>query len=446
LDERVVRLGDAAADAAVKAFLHNVGRTAGVVVSAPAGAGKTGLVCKAVAGARRERIRVVVGSPTNEQAFGLVRRLAVTPGCGQLTYLPAGSIQVPSDLRRVARIVDSNHADGAEVLVATVDKLGDAFARDKLRPFDALILDESFQADSRRYFGVADLAPAHLLVGDGGQLSPFSTWDEADRWRGQPEDPLQTAVGVLRRNHPDTLVQPLPISRRLDARAVQVCRAFYPALPFEAAAPEGVRELNLESVPAGARRARALDAALEHAAHAGWAHFELPPAPVLQADPETIELLVALVTRLLQRGPTVRCERMRERTPLDPGRVAVGVSHNDQKDLLRVALGDAGLGQVVVETANKLQGLEYDVLFAWHPLAGLAEADGFHLDPGRLCVLLTRHRHACVVVGRAADRALLEGVPPATRAYLGFDPDPVLDGWGAHEAVFAALDEHNIGL
>src|SRR5262245_48964871 len=39
----------------------------------------------------------------------------------------------------------------------------------------------------------------------------------------------------------------------------------------------------------------------------------------------------------------------------------------------------------LVETANKLQGLEFEVAFVWHPLAGLPEADGFHLDPGRLC-------------------------------------------------------------
>ena len=46
---------------------------------------------------------------------------------------------------------------------------------------------------------------------------------------------------------------------------------------------------------------------------------------------------------------------------------------DDQKNLLRVRLDQAGLGQVVVDTANKLQGLEFDVVVAWHPLAGLIE-------------------------------------------------------------------------
>jgi hypothetical protein len=96
---------------------------------------------------------------------------------------------------------------------------------------------------------------------------------------------------------------------------------------------------------------------------------------------------------------------------------------------------------VVVETANKLQGLEFEAMFVWHPLAGLPEADGFHLDPGRLCVLLTRHRQACVVVGRAGDDEMLDDQPPPpTPAYLDWDPDPVLDGWEVHREVFATLE------
>lgn len=74
------------------------------------------------------------------------------------------------------------------------------------------------------------------------------------------------------------------------------------------------------------------------------------------------------------------------------------------------------------------------------PALGVPEADAFHLDPGRLCVLLTRHRHACVVIGRAGDRDLLDArPPPPTEAYLGWDPDPVLDGWEVHRGVFDAL-------
>jgi hypothetical protein len=48
------------------------------------------------------------------------------------------------------------------------------------------------------------------------------------------------------------------------------------------------------------------------------------------------------------------------------------------------------------------------------------------------------HRHACIVVGRIGDQAFLEGIPPATPAYLGWDPGPVLTGWSVHQGVCAA--------
>src|SRR5262249_28155747 len=127
--------------------------------------------------------------------------------------------------------------------VATRSKLGDAFSRSDLREFDALVVDESYQADSAKYYAVGGLAPVHLLVGDSGQISPFTTIDDPCRWRGLPEDPLQTAVGVLRRNHPGTAVYGLPITRRLDARAVRVAQLFYPDLSFAPAVLPGAPEL-----------------------------------------------------------------------------------------------------------------------------------------------------------------------------------------------------------
>jgi hypothetical protein len=340
--------------------------------------------------------------------------------------------------------VKAAQANQAGVIVGTLNKLGDAFSRGDLGSVDALLVDESYQADSSRYYGVGNLARLHLLVGDCGQLNPFSTIADADYWRGLPEDPLQTAVGVLLRNHPSTPVFKLPVSRRLDPRAVKVARAFYSDLQFEAAVLPGIRELRLLAAVAANRRTRLLDRLLDSASRDGWAHLELPEAPVLLADPEIVELISDLVVRLAARRPQTRCELQTTWRDLVPQRVAVGVSHNDQKDLLRARLDALGHGDIVVETANKLQGLEFDVVIAWHPLAGLAEPDGFHLDPGRLCVLLTRHRHACIVVGRASDRRLLDAIPPTTPAYLGWDPDPVFDGWGTHEAIFGALQPHRL--
>jgi hypothetical protein len=448
-NQKVLDAAARVADQAVSDLLSAAGDERAIVVTAPAGAGKTGFITSAVGPARLRHMRLAIGTPTNEQAFGLVRRLALSYSEETITFVPASTVSLPENIARLPNVaqVTATQANGASLIVGTLSKLGDALSRGSLMPFDALMIDESFQADSSRYYAVAGLAPTHLLVGDSGQLNPFSTMPNPYRWRGLAEDPLQSAVGVLLRNHRDgTIVHKLPLSRRLDSRAVPVARAFYPDLPFESAVLPGVRKLRLLSATSSHRKTRLLDKILDESSKSGWAHIELPAAPILTADPEMIELICGLVRRLFSRDPRVRCENLPTWQKFGPSLVAVGVSHNDQKDLLRAQLDSAGFSDVVVETANKLQGLEFDLVIAWHPLAGIADPDEFHLDPGRLCVLLTRHRHACIILGRASDRELLEGIPPATLGYLGWDPDPILDGWEIHQSVFAELEAHRLAV
>lgn len=442
----VIRAAGSVADAAIRDFLSGSATNRGVVVSAPAGAGKTGFIVDAVGAAGQRKMRVAVGTPTNEQAFSLVRRLAENDRRQTVTFVPASSKSLPLAVAQLPNVqqAKASNANGADVIVGTLSKLGDAFSRGDLGAVDALFIDESYQADSSKYYAVGGLAGLHLLVGDCGQLSPFSTIDDPDHWRGLPEDPLQTAVGVLLRNHPATPVHKLPITRRLDSRAAAVAQAFYPDLQFSAAVLPGIREIRLSPAIAIDRRGRLIDGALDRAATNGWAHIELPTTPALTADPEIIDLITGLVDRLAERGPRIRCEMQTAWRDLPARRVAIGVSHNEQKDILRSRLGALGHSDVVVETANKLQGLEFELVIAWHPLAGLPDADEFHLGAGRLCVLLTRHRQACILIGRASDRELLDAIPPTTPAYLGFNPDPLYQGWETHEAVFAAMEPHRL--
>jgi hypothetical protein len=336
------------------------------------------------------------------------------------------------------------------VVVGTIDKLGSARnPRSKQIPaigrFDALIMDESFQANAGRYFGIADIAPKHLLVGDRGQIHPFTTVEAGMQWRGLPEDPLQTAVDVLHANHPTTPAHRFPITRRLDGRGTVIAKFFYPAdHAFGAAVADGVREMKLGRAIARDPRGRALDEGLSLAAKTGWAYLELPARQTLVCDPETAQLIFDLVARLRARAPRLTCERHPEGTDLVAARIAIGVSHNDQKAMIRTLLDSAGLGGVVVDTANKLQGLEFDFSICWHPMAGLDEADEFHLESGRMCVMCTRHRHACVVIGRAGDRELVAGLPPATPAWPGVEFDHILRGWEIHQSVFSALMRYHV--
>ena len=143
-------------------------------------------------------------------------------------------------------VVDAAGAAGERVVVSTLDKAADAHGRGSLSArFRFLLVDESYQASSAQYFGVGGLADRHLLVGDPGQIAPFTTMADADRWRGLPEDPVASAVGVLLRHHPNVPVHRLPITRRLPPSAVPLCSAFYPDHRFGAWVTESARRLDL---------------------------------------------------------------------------------------------------------------------------------------------------------------------------------------------------------
>jgi hypothetical protein len=446
----VVAAARAVEDRIYTDLLARIGQEAAVVVAAPAGAGKTQLVSRIVGRLRDENLRVALVAPTNEQAYGLVERVKALRPDLPVAFVAAQGRGLPGLIANLPGVTQPTATQARDqrrpLVVATLDKLADAYLRSGLGDFDVLVMDEAFQADAARYYTVANVAPTHLPVGDAGQLDPFSPLADVTFWRGGPEDPLQTAVGVLVRNHPTTLVHRLPITRRLDPRAVPIARLFYPEHHFDAAVRPDVRQLRLTRAGPGRGYMRAVDQALDEAAISGWTHVTLPGTPVLRADLATGQLISDLVLRLFARTAEVACEIRTSFAQLRPDEVAVGVSHNDQKDLVRALLDNAGLANVAVDTANRLQGRTFEVVVAWHPLAGSPVTDAFHLDPGRLCVLLTRHRQACVVVGRDTDRNLLDGVPPATPGFLGWDPDPILDGWDVHERVFGLLEPHVVAI
>lgn len=151
-------------------------------------------------------------------------------------------------------------------------------------------------------------------------------------------------------------------------------------------------------------------------------------------------MLAALVRRLLERGATVVDERKPAGRKLLASNVAVIAAHNDQVLAARKALDDEGVDpdSITVSTANKIQGREYDVVFVWHPLAGRRDATAFHLEAGRMCVMLSRHRHACIVVGREGAAQLLAEFPDTDPIYLD-EPEKFPDGWQANHLVLAHL-------
>jgi hypothetical protein len=430
------------ADAAIQRIITTFTTTAqpGAVVDSPPGAGKSTLVVTASTRLATSAEPVMVVAQTNSQVDDLVVRIAQrapTLSIGRLSrndYRPGTAVQranvrVSHDIRALA---------DCRIIVGTASKW--VWVTEGRWPW--AIIDEAYQMRSDLLLRIAARFERILFVGDPGQLDPFSTV-ETDRWAGVPWDPMQSAVAVLLRNNPRIPQDRLPVSWRLPASAAPVVqRAFYPFDSFRAGTVAGQRTVH---VPVAGVGSAAVDDVIDHAGQTGWGFYELPSRNTIRTDTDAVTATAAIATRLLQRGTETVCEESPGGRRLTPDRIAVGAAHRDQVAAIAAALRAAGgpAAQCRVDTANRLQGAEFDMTIVLHPLSGRRDATEFHLESGRLCVLTSRHRHACIVVGRAGIPELLDAHPSVEPVHLkSLLKFP--DGWEANQAMLDHLSRHTV--
>ncbi|MEU5278823.1 AAA family ATPase [Streptomyces asoensis] len=427
-----------ATDAILRDTLHGTAR--GVVVDSPPGAGKSTLVVRAALELADAGRPLMVVAQTNAQVDDLVVRLAAKdPG------LPVGRLhssdsdpydKVLDELPQVRKSAKAGDLAGLPVVISTAAK----WAHVKVdEPWRHAIVDEAYQMRSDGLLAVAGLFERALFVGDPGQLDPFSIVG-GEQWAGLSYDPSASAVSTLLAHNPDLPQHRLPVSWRLPATAAPlVSDAFYPYTPFRSGTGHGDRRLSFAVPSDGSGTDRVID----EAARSGWGLLELPARHTPRTDPEAVRAVATVVRRLLDRGGAATSELSADPAPLTAGRVAVGTAHRDQAAAVRAALAELGVVDVTVDTANRLQGMEFDVTVVLHPLSGRPDATAFHLETGRLCVLASRHRHACVVVCRAGVGDLLDAYPSTEPVQLG-TLVKFPDGWEANHAVLAHLAEHRV--
>ncbi|MFE3636300.1 AAA family ATPase [Streptomyces sp. NPDC059168] len=432
----------AAAASATEAILRDTlhGGERGVVVDSPPGAGKSTLVVRAALELASAGRPLMVVAQTNAQVDDLVLRLAEKD-----PDLPVGRLhssdadpydRALDDLPQVRTSAKAADLNGLPVVVSTAAKWAHVTVDE---PWRHAIVDEAYQMRSDSLLAVAGLFERALFVGDPGQLDPFSIVG-GEQWAGLSYDPSASAVSTLLAHNPELPQHRLPVSWRLPASAAPlVSDAFYPYTPFRSGTGHDDRRLRFAVPSDGSGPDRVID----EAAASGWGLLELPARHTPRTDPEAVRAVAAVVRRLLDRGGAAVCERSPDATALTAGRVAVGTAHRDQAAAVRAALADLGVPGVTVDTANRLQGREYDVTVVLHPLSGRPDATAFHLETGRLCVLASRHRHACVVVCRAGVGDLLDDYPSAEPVRLG-TLVKFPDGWEANHAVLAHLAEHRV--
>ena len=427
------------ADAAVRRVLET--QWAGIPavrLDSPPGAGKTGIVERlAVQSLVLLRERCMIVTQTNEQAFDLARRLAYGFPRHSFHILKRRDLTLPPFLEQAQNLVVVERFDelpqGPAVVIANASKW--AWIQHHEQSFDLQIVDEAFQLPDYKFHQIAGLARRFVLVGDPGQIAPVIGC-EIERWRCDPSGPQVPCPVSLVKRQSGVAHLSLPVSRRLVQDTVNFVQpAFYPDLSFAALSPSGERTLATTTPISGRKRIdRSLDAAERGAS---LSFVELPARIVGEVDEELAAELVEMTVRVLKRSTRIReGDVFRQVTP---AMIGIVCAHVSQVNAVRERLPN-DLSDVLVETADRFQGLEREIMLIHHPLSGRADASEFHLDAGRLCVMLSRHRTACWILGRSGIRLQLLRYAPSGDRLLRVDGDPEYEGWRAHMQLMSSLD------
>lgn len=353
-----------------------------VLVPSPPGAGKTRLVALlAAALSERAQMRVGIAAQTRQQAVEIARRVGTLTDRAKLVWKantpPPDSGNTPAVSGGKVRFP----ANGGGVLIGTT--AGWLYRDPKALACDVLLVDEAWQATYADLGALGAFAGQVVAVGDPGQISPVVT-GETRRWQTRDTGPHLPAPEALMAAHGDAVATiPLRHTWRLGPETTALIQpAFYPALPFTSKRPP------------------------EHIALDGTTLTEITHRTVTatagHGDPTLTRACADRTRTLLRDGELTDHSGTR---PLVDTDLAVVCPHVSQAAAVRAQLADRP--DVLVGTANQLQGLERAAVVALHPFAGYRDASAFTADTGRACVMLTRHRSHLTVITDTATPAVL---------------------------------------
>jgi AAA domain len=406
-----------------------------LVLRAPPGSGKTHVTLRAVALAAARRARVAVATQTNAQADDFCRRMAVElPRIAVTRFASAARTKV--DLGASVKWVQAGKEvpNGPAVVVATSAKWGVTIIEE---PYDFLFVDEAWQMSWADFMPMSHIAPRFVLVGDPGQIAPIVSID-VSRWQTSRRPPHTPAPDVILRDKAlPARVLSLPITTRLPPDTVELVRPFYD-FAFDAWASPGERRVTVDGALPG--KGRGVDSAIDLLTTGSVAMLALPTpdgGPPLEEDVEVARAAAALARRLLERKAGVVTES--GEAELAPDDIGLAASHRVMNSRMMEALGDLA-GRVRVDTPERWQGLEKQVMIVVHPLSGVVRPSAFDLATGRLCVMASRHRVGLVLVSRDhLGQTLGEYLPVADQA-VGL-PDEAGRGHAQNLAVWRRLSE-----
>jgi hypothetical protein len=413
-----------------------------VLVDSPPGAGKTYLVEQTCARAvDDQRWRVGVGTNTRNQrddfALRFKRRFPHIP-----LQVALASKETPSPALTAESVPAINNFNylhnGAGVVVSTVHRhfYGvDYIPRGASGLYDLMVADEAYQIQYRNGGLPLDaLGRRRLMVGDPGQISPFTELD-AEIFESARDHILWSLPLEVMQNGSAVHRLAINSSRRLPPDTVRIIQpALYPNLRFSAASTDAERRI---AFVAGGGQADVVDRALDTiASGASIVAIQLPDVGFeLGVDDEICDLAVEVAERIRLRRAYWPHERMQIDINTD---LFYMDSHVNSVTKAQEKFGSRSI-TLRADTPNVIQGQETLISIIKHPLSSMQEADPFHLDPGRLCVMLSRHKLACVVLVRGDISQVLGNYEhDAGQRLLGRE-DLAWRGYSAHQQIWNSL-------
>ena len=355
------------------------------VVPSPPGAGKTTLVALLAATlSDRAGLRVAIAAQTRAQAAEVAARTGRLTECVRLAW---PKTQPAPDLGQTKAVLSQGRGtlrypvSGGGVIVATTARW--LLSDPQQLAADVIIVDEAWQATYGDVGALGAFAPQAVMVGDPGQIAPVVT-GSTQRWEGSPTGPHVPAPIAIMAAYGDAVsVVTLRHTWRLGpATTALIQPACYPQMPFVSRRPHEHIILDGQAAP-----------------EVAVVQVNAPGGP---ADEAMLATVAERARRLIEHGSLTTNEGTRA---IDGDDVLVVLPHVSQAGAVRAMLSDHP--GVLVGTANAVQGMERPAAVALHPLAGYREANAFGTDPGRACVMLSRHRAHLTVVADTGTAAVL---------------------------------------
>lgn len=382
------------------------------VVQAPPGSGKTHLLIRAVVHTRKAGLRVAVATQTNSQANDICRRLARDfPSVRCIRF--AAQSATPQDFGKSVRWETETKElpEGPCVVVATSAKWGLVEIHS---PLDVVFVEEAWQMSWADLMLLGQVAGRFVLIGDPGQVPPVVAID-TERWETAPRAPHRPAPElILEERRLRALELSLPATRRLPYDTTVMIQPFY-RFHFDSWAGPGERVVRPNS-----RSKDTTDKVIDLLSSGSTAGYTLPTpdgGPPLEKDDEVAAGAVEMVQRLLRRQTRVQIDGKVHL--LEPAEIGICATHRVMISAMELLLPRSLRGKVRVDTPERWQGLECDVMVMVHPLSGVSRPSAFDLETGRLCVMASRHKAGLIVVSRDHLTDTLDELLPAADQPLG---------------------------